>query len=349
MMRQRAIDMLHVDVNSLQCQEECLLSKHTLLQVALDNLGSKDTPSAIEFDDNSSDGSALSDDSGLLPATRRQDNKNSFVSTLMKTRLHKRSPSTPPDVPSRDFLNSSSTSDYSGSSGEFSPLPPVLLQTQTSSRVLWDEEWFHGVLPRNEVTELLFREGDFLVRETVHHGQPEYVLSVFWECVKHFILQKMPEGHYRCEGASFPSIQELIQWHVASSQPVTKQSSAILRSPIQREKWQLNNDDVELKEKIGKGNFGDVYCAMLKTNGRQVAVKTCKATLPDDQKKTFLKEGRILKQYDHPNIVRFIGICTQRQPVMLVMELCADTGVSFSRQNKFFLGDFSRPMFPPCH
>ena len=52
----------------------------------------------------------------------------------------------------------------------------------------------------------------------------------------------------------------------------------------------------------------------------EVAVKTCKETLSDEQKRKFLQEGRILKQYDHPNIVRFIGIAVQRQPVMIVME-----------------------------
>lgn len=30
---------------------------------------------------------------------------------------------------------------------------------------------------------------------------------------------------------------------------------------------------------------------------------------------------RILKQYDHPNIVKLIGVCTQRQPIYIVMEL----------------------------
>lgn len=52
-----------------------------------------------------------------------------------------------------------------------------------------------------------------------------------------------------------------------------------------------------------------------------MAVKTCRMTLPDEQKRTFLQEGRILKQYDHPNIVRLIGICVQKQPIMIVMEL----------------------------
>lgn len=44
-------------------------------------------------------------------------------------------------------------------------------------------------------------------------------------------------------------------------------------------------------------------------------------TLPEEQKRKFLQEGRILKQYDHPNIVKLIGICVQKQPIMIVMEL----------------------------
>jgi tyrosine-protein kinase Fer len=70
-----------------------------------------------------------------------------------------------------------------------------------------------------------------------------------------------------------------------------------------------------------KGNFGDVYKAKLRSTKKDVAVKTCRMTLPDEQKRKFLQEGRILKQYDHPNIVKLIGICVQKQPIMIVMEL----------------------------
>jgi tyrosine-protein kinase Fer len=59
----------------------------------------------------------------------------------------------------------------------------------------------------------------------------------------------------------------------------------------------------------------------LKNSNDVVAVKTCRVTLPEDHKKKFLQEGRILKQYDHPNIVKLIGICVQKQPIMIVMEL----------------------------
>ncbi|XP_017757150.1 PREDICTED: tyrosine-protein kinase Fer isoform X2 [Eufriesea mexicana] len=186
---------------------------------------------------------------------------------------------------------------------------------------LMEEEWFHGVLPREEVVRLLVTEGDFLVRETTRNDECQIVLSVCWDGHKHFIVQTTPEGHYRFEGPTFPSIQELIRHQWISGLPVTSRSGAILKTPILRERWELNNDDVILLEKIGRGNFGDVYKAQLKTCKTEVAVKTCKVTLPDEQKRKFLQEGRILKQYDHPNIVKLIGICVQKQPIMIVMEL----------------------------
>lgn len=186
---------------------------------------------------------------------------------------------------------------------------------------LMEEEWFHGVLPREEVVRLLVTEGDFLVRETMRNEECQIVLSVCWDGHKHFIVQTTPEGHYRFEGPTFPSIQELIRHQWLSGLPVTSRSGAILKTPILRERWELNNDDVILLEKIGRGNFGDVYKAQLKTCKTDVAVKTCKVTLPDEQKRKFLQEGRILKQYDHPNIVKLIGICVQKQPIMIVMEL----------------------------
>jgi len=155
----------------------------------------------------------------------------------------------------------------------------------------------------------------------VRNEEKQTVLSVKWETPKHFIVQLSPEGLFRFEGPAFNTIQELISHQYQSGATVTARSGAVLRNPVLREKWELNNDDVELVEKIGRGNFGDVYKARLMPNNMNVAVKTCKVALPEEQKKKFLQEGRILKQYEHPNIVRFIGICVQKQPIMIVMEL----------------------------
>ncbi|XP_017297789.1 tyrosine-protein kinase Fer-like [Diaphorina citri] len=193
----------------------------------------------------------------------------------------------------------------------------------SSTRSLVEEEWFHGVLPREEVVRLLVKDGDFLVRETTRNDENQTVLSVCWDGHKHFIVQTTAENEFRFEGPAFCSIQELIMFQYQSGQPVTSRSGAILKTPIPRERWELNNDDVILLEKIGRGNFGDVYKAKLRSSQVDVAVKTCRVTVPEEQKRKFLQEGRILKQYDHPNVVKLIGICVQKQPIMIVMELVA--------------------------
>ncbi|XP_026485574.1 tyrosine-protein kinase Fer isoform X2 [Vanessa tameamea] len=199
--------------------------------------------------------------------------------------------------------------------------PSDSVSVSETERSLVDQEWFHGVLPREEVVRLLRADGDYLVRETTRNHARQLVLSVCWGQHKHFIVQTTPEGHYRFEGAAFPSVGELIAWQRTSGVPVTARSGALLRRAVPRETWELNNDHVQLLDKIGRGNFGDVYKARLKTTGQEVAVKTCRVALPEDQKRTFLQEGRILKQYQHPNIVRLIGIAVQKQPIMIVMEL----------------------------
>lgn len=56
-----------------------------------------------------------------------------------------------------------------------------------------EEEWFHGVLPREEVVRLLVNEGDFLVRETTRNDECQIVLSVCWDGHKHFIVQTTQE------------------------------------------------------------------------------------------------------------------------------------------------------------
>ncbi|XP_013161656.1 PREDICTED: tyrosine-protein kinase Fps85D isoform X3 [Papilio xuthus] len=199
--------------------------------------------------------------------------------------------------------------------------PDHQVSVSETERSLVEQEWFHGVLPREEVVRLLRADGDYLVRETTRNHARQLVLSVCWGQHKHFIVQTTPEGHYRFEGAAFPSVGELIAWQRASGVPVTARSGALLRRAVPRETWELNNDHVILLDKIGRGNFGDVYKARLKTTGQEVAVKTCRVALPEEQKRTFLQEGRILKQYQHPNIVRLIGIAVQKQPIMIVMEL----------------------------
>uniref|UniRef100_A0AAY4DXB9 Tyrosine-protein kinase n=1 Tax=Denticeps clupeoides TaxID=299321 RepID=A0AAY4DXB9_9TELE len=204
----------------------------------------------------------------------------------------------------------------------------------TSEKPLGEQEWYHGAIPRTEAQELLKQQGDFLVRES--HGKPgEYVLSVFSDGQRrHFIIQ-FADNQYRFEGTGFPTIPQLIEHHYSTKQVITKKSGVVLLNPVVKDKkWILNHEDVILGELLGKGNFGEVFKGTLRDK-TPVAVKTCKEDLPQDLKIKFLSEARILKQYDHPNIVKLIGVCTQRQPIYIVMELVPGGDfLSFLRKKK---------------
>uniref|UniRef100_A0AAV2ISV7 non-specific protein-tyrosine kinase n=1 Tax=Knipowitschia caucasica TaxID=637954 RepID=A0AAV2ISV7_KNICA len=148
--------------------------------------------------------------------------------------------------------------------------------------------------------------------------------------------QSLSSAQYRFEGTGFPSIPQLIEHHVSSKQVITKKSGVVLHRPVAKDKkWILNHEDVTLGELLGKGNFGEVYKGVLLRDKTPVAVKTCKEDLPPELKIRFLSEARILKQYDHPNIVKLIGVCTQRQPIYIVMELVSGGDfLSFLRKKK---------------
>merc|ERR1711936_1215658 len=315
----KSMDLLKKEVNELRCVEQKLSRQNELISGPLSDMGCE-LPSGCDLSSNSNNNLEIISNSNEFDSQSQSSigkKKSAQVMNILRKPFSKKAGS-PVGSSRREVLESDSIDD--GSVGVAATMESGGLEAN-SERNLEDELWFHGVLPREEVVRLLQDDGDFLVRETTRNDEKQTVLSVMWGSPKHFIVQLSLEGQFRFEGPAFNTIQELIVHQFQSGASVTSRSGAVLKNPVTREKWELNNDDVELVEKIGRGNFGDVYKARLKNNSLAVAVKTCKVTMPEEQKKKFLQEGRILKQYEHPNIVRFIGICVQKQPIMIVMEL----------------------------
>ncbi|XP_061451018.1 tyrosine-protein kinase Fes/Fps isoform X2 [Rhineura floridana] len=268
-----------------QGTQDKLLAQRDLLWHKLDELGSRDPPPAP----------ALQDDSQSL-SSGEPERDGSRIPALEALKHH--------------------------ISGIFRPrlsLPPPVPLLPEVQKPLGQQAWYHGAIPRMEVQRLLQANGDFLVRES--QGKQEYVLSVLCDGQpRHFILQSA-DNMYRLEGEAFPTIPLLIDHFLKTKQPITKKSGVILAKPIAKDKWVLDHEDVLLGERIGQGNFGEVFSGRLRCDNTPVAVKSCRETLPPELKARFLQEARILKQYTHPNIVRLIGVCTQKHPIYIVMEL----------------------------
>ncbi|XP_017051217.1 focal adhesion kinase 1 isoform X2 [Drosophila ficusphila] len=111
--------------------------------------------------------------------------------------------------------------------------------------------------------------------------------------------------------------------------------------------YELDRAHITASAKIGVGQFGDVYVGTYTLpklgkgkgslgNGKdsnsdqrnadarpeviQVAIKTCKANDDPEKTENFLAEAYIMQKFDHPHIIRLIGICSV-MPIWIVMEL----------------------------
>lgn len=116
-------------------------------------------------------------------------------------------------------------------------------------------------------------------------------------------------------------------------------------APIDKKKKVVSKDDVVARHKdfvvqyqdmtvfmqkyelhsniLGKGAFGKVKKATQTSNGEQRAVKMIDKLTMDEQERVRLKfEIDILKNLNHPNIVRLYEVYENKSNIFLVTELC---------------------------
>ncbi|CAF0758842.1 unnamed protein product [Didymodactylos carnosus] len=86
--------------------------------------------------------------------------------------------------------------------------------------------------------------------------------------------------------------------------------------------YQIDRKQIQMIEALGHGQFGEVYRGILKTEQQielNIAIKTCKEQDSLTTEK-FLEEAYVMQKFDHPHIIKLIGVCTTH-PVLLIMEL----------------------------
>ncbi|KAM7536864.1 hypothetical protein Aperf_G00000086243 [Anoplocephala perfoliata] len=206
---------------------------------------------------------------------------------------------------------------------------------------LESNEWHFGDMRRLEAENCLMMPGNghgsFLVR-TSESRSGEYSLSVRdGDIVKHYRIRSRPSRtnpevrrFFISRQLPFSSIQSLIEHYLKNQSGLCCQLTVPCIKPSQPvpvglshntvDKWEIPKSSVVLKERIGKGQFGEVYKAVW--NGTTlVAVKTLRANLCNTE--DFLMEAQTMKRLHHPHLIQLYAVCTQSAPFYLITELMA--------------------------
>uniref|UniRef100_A0A8B9R8C3 Focal adhesion kinase 1 n=1 Tax=Astyanax mexicanus TaxID=7994 RepID=A0A8B9R8C3_ASTMX len=128
--------------------------------------------------------------------------------------------------------------------------------------------------------------------------------KLLWSCFG-FIL---PSSSYPTETDDYA---EIIDEEDAYTMPSTRD-------------YEIQRERIELGRCIGEGQFGDVHQGLYicpESPPLSVAIKTCKNSTSDSVREKFLQEALTMRQFDHPHIVKLIGVITEN-PVWIIMELC---------------------------
>ncbi|GMR41544.1 hypothetical protein PMAYCL1PPCAC_11739, partial [Pristionchus mayeri] len=183
-------------------------------------------------------------------------------------------------------------------------------------------------MSRDEAEKVLERPGDFLVRKTELRGMDAFVLSYCVEAGKksHYKIYTTRTGkNYWMYRFCSANVSQLIDYHMKTKAPINAKGY-VIRSGVPRPAWDLYHEQVNLGAKLGNGEFGEVYKGVFTTSifkkPEEVAVKTLKGRqVSTDERLTFLREANVMRTLKHPNIIRLHGVCAQRNPIMIVMEI----------------------------
>ncbi|XP_037948147.1 ALK tyrosine kinase receptor [Teleopsis dalmanni] len=91
---------------------------------------------------------------------------------------------------------------------------------------------------------------------------------------------------------------------------------------------QVARESLRLVKALGQGAFGEVYQGLYRhRDGDAVEMPVAVKTLPEmstrQAEEDFLMEAAIMAKFNHPNMVHLIGVCFDRHPRFIVLELLA--------------------------
>ncbi|KAI6228591.1 Tyrosine-protein kinase [Aphelenchoides fujianensis] len=100
------------------------------------------------------------------------------------------------------------------------------------SKALTHNPWYHGLMPRDEIEDLLTADGDFLVRKTEVAKHVRYAVTVMNRNRIRHILFNFKDDQWSLRNLKKATVTELINTHVKEKVPVM--SDGTLLNPLRR-------------------------------------------------------------------------------------------------------------------
>ncbi|KAG5668610.1 hypothetical protein PVAND_016546 [Polypedilum vanderplanki] len=96
-----------------------------------------------------------------------------------------------------------------------------------------------------------------------------------------------------------------------------------------QDEWEIPREKIIQLQELGCGSFGMVYEGLIKDfrqpgDDIRCAIKTVNESATDKERISFLNEASVMKQFDTHHVVRLLGVVSQGQPTLVVMELMAN-------------------------
>ncbi|XP_077076945.1 tyrosine-protein kinase Blk isoform X2 [Siphateles boraxobius] len=197
------------------------------------------------------------------------------------------------------------------------------------------ERWFFKDMSRRDTERLLLAPGNkpgaFLVRESettkgafslsLRDSTPEQ-----GDVVKHYKIRALDNGGYYISPATtFSSLQDLVKYYSRSADGLCQRlgspcKSAAPQRPWAQDEWEIPRDTLKMVNKLGAGQFGEVWMGFYKNN-QKVAIKTLKEGTMEPE--AFLQEANLMKQLQHERLVKLHAVVTN-EPILIVTEYMAN-------------------------
>ncbi|CAD6186456.1 unnamed protein product [Caenorhabditis auriculariae] len=191
------------------------------------------------------------------------------------------------------------------------------------------EDWWAGnisrILAERRVLQPDLPVGSFLVREKPADNIFVLTIKDQYLDARHYEIKQLGNGKGFTLGDEmrFTTLQDLVEHYRSQSgglctiltkgAPPVREETEMLYTTMAS--WEVKRESIRLIQKVGQGQFGEVYQA--KWENVDVAVKTLK---DDATSRDFFSEANFLTKLDHVNLVKLLAVCTKEKPFYIITE-----------------------------